>query len=91
MPGHRGWRGGKTPESIAEAKKLFCEAITYIGAECDVTMVPISLGDWYHKRGECYDICKEEYEKLSDDQMKQFVKIDAPEDLSEDWVMYMSM
>ena len=54
-----------------------------------MTMEPIALGNWYHKRGECYDICEQEYKKLSDDQAKLFVKIDVPEDLGEDWTMYM--
>ena len=51
---------------------------------CDVSNATITFGDWYHKRGEDYDLCEAEYQKLSDDDKKKFVKIDTPEDLGED-------
>ena len=51
---------------------------------CDVSQATITFGDWYHKRGEDYDLCEKEYQKLSDDEKKKFVKIETPEDLGED-------
>lgn len=51
---------------------------------CDVSQATITFGDWYHKRGEDYDLCEKEYQKLSDSEKGKFVKIDTPEDLGED-------
>ena len=82
----------ETAESTAEAKELYLEAVTSIGGTgfhfCDVRDVPLGLGDWYHKRGEEYDLCTKEYEKLSDDERLQFVKIDTPEELVEEWATF---
>jgi hypothetical protein len=51
---------------------------------CDASQATITFGDWYHKRGEDYDLCEKEYQKLSEDEKNKFVKIDTPEDLGED-------
>ena len=51
---------------------------------CDASQATITFGDWYHRRGEDYDLCEKEYQKLSDGEKKKFVKIDTPEDLGED-------
>jgi len=51
---------------------------------CDVSQATITFGDWYHKKGEDFDLCEKEYQKLSDAEKEQFVKVDTPEDLGQD-------
>ena len=53
-------------------------------AFCDVSQATITFGDWYHKKGEDFDLCEKEYQKLSDAEKEQFVKVDTPEDLGQD-------
>ena len=51
---------------------------------CDVSEVTISFGDWYHKRGEDFDLCEAEWAKLDAGEQAKFVKVESPEDLGED-------
>eukprot|EP01046_Picozoa_sp_COSAG06_P085667 COSAG06_NODE_32346_length_507_cov_5.183824_1_plen_64_part_01 len=30
---------------------------------CDVSQATITFGDWYHKKGEDFDLCEKEYQK----------------------------
>eukprot|EP01050_Picozoa_sp_SAG11_P009642 SAG11_NODE_921_length_6541_cov_9.172462_5_plen_68_part_00 len=34
---------------------------------------------WYHKKGEEWDICPSEYEKLNSSEKRAYVKIDSPD------------
>ena len=51
---------------------------------CDVSQATISFGDWYHKRGEDFDLCEAEWLKLTDAEQAKFVKVESPDDLGED-------
>jgi hypothetical protein len=59
------------------------------GASCDNTNLPLAPGQgWYHKPNSRMDLSAAEFEKLNDEDKKQFVVINTPEDLGADIEAY---
>ena len=56
---------------------------------CDSSKAIISFGDWYHKTGSDYDLCAEEWGKLSAAEKEAFVAVSGPDDLGDDLPMYL--
>ena len=59
-------------------------AAPLLTGQCDESEATITLGNWYHKRGENYDLCSAEYEKLSAEEQTKYAKVATREDLGED-------
>ena len=72
-----GVAGGGSPASAAAEDE---EAI----AICDVSGIDLFFGDWFHKRGEDYDVCAVEHAKLSPADRNAYVKVTRLQDLGED-------
>lgn len=50
----------------------------HFGVECDKSGMNPIVGPRFHKRGENYDLCLEEFEKLREDDKSLFERIDSP-------------
>ena len=51
---------------------------------CDKSNVTLTCGSgWWHQKGEEYDLCTAEYDKLPVAEKKQYVEVTTPEDLGE--------
>ena len=53
-------------------------------AICDVSGIDLFFGDWFHKRGEDYDVCAAEHAKLSPVDRRAYIKVTRLQDLGED-------
>jgi len=54
------------------------QPVVHVGVTCDVSgMCPI-VGVRYTKRGENYDLCEAEFEKLSDEERADFIRVPLP-------------
>ena len=53
-------------------------------AICDVSGTDLFFGDWFHKRGEDYDVCAAEHAKLSPVDRRAYIKVTRLQDLGED-------
>lgn len=52
--------------------------VVHWGFTCDVSGICPITGPRFHKRGQDYDLCQEEFQKLSDEDKKLFERIDVP-------------
>ena len=59
-------------------------------ATCDVTGKDLTLGDWYHKRGEDFDICGEEFGRRPAWEQRFYVAVTTLEALGDERSKYES-
>ena len=59
-------------------------------ATCDVTGKDLTLGDWYHKRGEDFDICGEEFGRRPAWEQRFYVAVTTLEALGDERSEYES-
>ena len=57
-------------------------------ATCDVTGKDLTLGDWYHKRGEDFDICGEEFRRRPDEERAGYIAVTTLEALGDERSTY---
>ena len=76
-------------DRLAKQPKPHRVAVTI---SCNVTHHEITFADgWFHKRGTVYDLCEEEYHKLSVEENHSFVQIKSSQDLGDDLLVYMDL
>ena len=57
-------------------------------ATCDVTGKDLTLGDWYHKRGEDFDICGEEFRRRPNEERAEYIAVTTLEALGDERSTY---
>jgi hypothetical protein len=69
-------------DAVAAAQKRFAppprKLVVHQGVTCDVSGLCPIVGVRYKKRGEDYDLCEAEFEKLTDDERAAFIRIPHP-------------
>ena len=72
------------------ALREFRAAKDKVFATCDVTGKDLTLGDWYHKRGNDFDICGEEFRTsdLSDEERAEYIAVTTLEALGDERSTY---
>ena len=63
---------------LDEDKKKQDSPVVHWGFTCDVSGMNPITGVRFHKRGENYDLCEEEFSKLSDEDKKHYDRIESP-------------
>ena len=57
-------------------------------ATCNMTGIKLTLVDWYHKRGEDFDICGKMFRRLPDEERAQYIAVTTLEALGDERSTY---